>query len=199
MTLVFLGDYVDRGPESKGVIDTMLALEQLDDFDLICLKGNHEQVMSRFLDDFGIGPVWMTHGGRDTLLSYDIEPPREGASDEVWEKTQAALNEALPPRHRQFLDKLVLSHSVGGYFFAHAGVRPGVALNSQEENDLLWIRREFISHKKAFPKIVVHGHTVTDTLHLNHSRIGVDTGAYATGRLSAARLENAEIEFITTE
>lgn len=197
-SLVFLGDYIDRGPDSKGVIETVLCLADLNDFDLVCLKGNHEQIMLNFLNDPSVGAAWMVHGGRDTLASYGVDAPSQSADEDQWLRARDALEKAVPKRHIAFLSGLATSYTAGSYFFAHAGVRPGVPLEDQEENDLMWIRKDFINFRQDFPKIVVHGHTPIEEASRFSSRIAIDTGAYLTGRLSAVRLENDTIEFLTT-
>jgi serine/threonine protein phosphatase 1 len=175
--LIFLGDYVDRGPESKGVIDLLCRLADDGPVETIFLRGNHEDRMAAFLEDPGIGPTWCDYGGREALRSY-------GAS--------AEFNAAVSDRHRTFLRDLRFSVSVGDYFFVHAGARPGVPLDQQSRHDMMWIRQTFLDDGRAFEKIVVHGHTPTDDIQSDHRRIGLDTGAYATGVLTAVRLEGAE-------
>ena len=196
--LVFLGDYVDRGPDSAGVITYIQTLSGLGGFDLRCLKGNHEQTLLKFLDDSSIGPTWAEHGGGATLASYGVSIPAMRTDREGWEAARLAFQQALPIEHLAFFRGLELSVAFGDYFFVHAGVRPGVSLARQNEQDLLWSRGEFLAEKKPFEKIIVHGHTPVEAPFLGATRIGVDTGAYATGALSAVRLEGAQRSVLST-
>jgi serine/threonine protein phosphatase 1 len=181
--IVYLGDYIDRGPETREVIELLLE-PPLDGFERVFLKGNHEDAMLRFLDEPAIAPLWFGCGGVATLLSYGVAVPASEAGEELQE-TQAALEEALPAAHLAFLERLALTHAAGDYFFVHAGVRPGVALAEQQEQDLMWIREPFLRANDDFGKIVVHGHSIAFTPELRPNRIGIDTGAFATGRLTA--------------
>lgn len=187
--LVFVGDYVDRGPDSRGVIDAILALEAGDEFEVAALKGNHEDALLRFLANAGFGPNWLTNWGEATLRSYGVRPPAPGGEAAETPRVQAELLAALPPAHRAFLGRLATSLSVGDYLFVHAGVRPGVDLAAQAEQDLIWIRYEFLESDADFGKVVVHGHTPTDRPELKANRIGIDTGVYYSGVLTAVRLE----------
>lgn len=187
--LVFLGDYVDRGPDSRGVIDAVLALEADAAFEVVALMGNHEDALIRFLADPAYADAWIDNWGEATLRSYGIDP---------WggEAVQARFAAALPEAHRGFLGRLALSHTVGDYHFVHAGVRPGVALDAQEPRDLMWIRHEFLLSNAAFGKVVVHGHTPAYDPEIRANRIGVDTGCYFTGVLTAVRLEGTSQRFL---
>jgi len=196
--LVFLGDYIDRGPESAAVVSYILTLRNLDGFDVRCLKGNHEQTLLKFLDDSTIGPTWAEHGGAATLASYGVAAPNMRSDKEGWEEARLAFRATLPFDHLDFYRGLQLSACVGDYFFAHAGVRPGVALAQQTEQDLLWSRAEFLGEKRPFEKIIVHGHTPVETPFLGATRIAIDTGAYATGALTAVRLEGAHRAVVST-
>jgi serine/threonine protein phosphatase 1 len=186
--LVFLGDYVDRGPDSAAVIDRLIALQAKDAFETRALKGNHEEALLEFLAQPNFGPTWLDHGGGPTLACYGVAPPAVRTDPAGWAATRDAFAEALPERHLQFCQSLELMVTVGDYAFVHAGVRPGVALDRQAEKDLLWIRREFLEARSGFGKVIVHGHTPTQEPQLTENRIGLDTGAYATGVLTAARL-----------
>lgn len=194
--IVFLGDYIDRGAESSGVIEQILSLRRQARFEVRCLKGNHEQALLQFLDDPGFGPAWVGHGGGPTLMSYGIAPPQMRSDEEGWAATRLAFRAALPPKHLDFFESLELSLVVGDYLFVHAGVRPGVPLAHQSEQDLLWIRGEFLNDVNGFEKMIVHGHTPVDRPYVGRSRIAVDTGAYATGLLSAARLIDRDRDFL---
>lgn len=196
--LIFLGDYVDRGPDSRGVIDQVLAAER-PGVRVTALKGNHEEAMQEFLADASFGPVWAQHGGNATLASYGVRPPANRMDDADWQRAQRDFTAALPPAHRAFIDGLQLYVERGGYLFVHAGVRPGVPLDEQVPRDLLWIRKEFLNHGKRLPQMVVHGHTPEGRPSEAVHRIGVDTGAYYSGRLTAVRLEGEERRFIQAQ
>jgi serine/threonine protein phosphatase 1 len=196
-TLVFLGDYVDRGPDSKGVIDILLG-GLLRGFDARFLKGNHEALLLGFL--YGATPLdhWRINGGDATMASYGVDIERlfgSGASAEAW---RSAFAEALPPAHLAFFKSLELTLSFGDYLFVHAGLRPGVPLAAQGEADIIWIRSPFLDHAGSFGKIVVHGHTPGDEPVTRTNRIGIDTGACFTGRLTALRLEGSDRRFLQT-
>ena len=190
--LVFLGDYVDRGPESRQVVDLVLRFEADGAFEVTALKGNHEEALLQFLDDPAFAATWMEHGGGPTLASYGVPPSPTRTDVEAWTKVRDAFDEALQPAHRAFYARLELMRVVGDYAFVHAGVRPGVALADQSERDLLWIRHEFLQDRGPFDKVIVHGHTPSEQPQMLRRRLGLDTGAYATGVLTAARLFGEE-------
>lgn len=194
--LVFLGDYVDRGFQSKAVLDLLLA-DRLSAFETYFLKGNHEAAMLQFLQDPAIGPRWAEYGGVETLVSYSIQPPRTRTNLEEWEQASEQLNAAMSDAHKHFLRNLDLSVRIGDYLFAHAGVRPGVPLDQQTERDLLWIREDFLQDRRPCEAVIVHGHTPTSAPFRDSRRIGIDTGAYLSGRLTAVRLEGDKVEFLT--
>jgi serine/threonine protein phosphatase 1 len=194
--LVFVGDYVDRGTESRGVIERVIGLAQAGDFEVRALKGNHEEAVLAFLDDPGFGATWCEQGGAQTLASYGVAAPLLRTSAAAWGRARDAFAEALPPEHLAFLTGLELMAVYGDYVFVHAGVRPGAPLSAQREQDLLWIRQEFLNSDQPFEKIVVHGHTPTEAAFVGEHRIGIDTGAYATGVLTAIRLEDGERRLI---
>jgi len=196
--LVFLGDYVDRGPDSKSVIDQLIALAASGRFEVRALKGNHEETLLAFLDDAGFGPAWEDFGGKQTLVSYGVASPGSRTQTAEWEKVRSAFGQALPHEHFAFLSNLELMAVYGDYAFVHAGIRPGVALNAQREQDLLWIRDEFLQAKGPFDKVIVHGHTPATEPFVGRFRIGIDTGAYATGVLTAVRLRDAEQTFLAS-
>ncbi|WGM31977.1 metallophosphoesterase family protein [Brevundimonas sp. NIBR11] len=187
--VVFLGDYVDRGLDSKGVLNQLCNLAADPALEVHFIKGNHEERMEAFLHDPLVGPSWCDYGGRDTLVSYGVAPPPMRGDARAWAEASRALGDALPDSHRELLAAQELSVSIGDYFFCHAGARPGVALPVQSPEDLLWIRQPFLDHPAPFEQVVVHGHTPTEAVHSDARRIGVDTGAYATNVLSAVRLE----------
>jgi serine/threonine protein phosphatase 1 len=195
LLLVFVGDYVDRGPQSKGVVERVM--EARDGFEIHRLRGNHDEAVLQFLADPGFFPVWRSFGGLETLLSYGVRPPRL-ESPEGFNAMRADFRAALPPSHLAFFAGLEPSFTFGGYFFAHAGGKPGVALDRQDIQDLMWIRDEFLASDAAFGKIVVHGHTPSERPIVRANRIGIDTGAYATGVLTAVVLEGINCRFLSS-
>lgn len=192
---VYVGDYVDRGPRSFEVLEN-LALSTPVCNRRICLMGNHEQILIDFLRDPLVLSSWMSLGGLETLQSYGVRVRLNSARRE-FNTIQAELQYRLPESHRKFLHQLPLSFSYGSYFFVHAGVRPGVALEQQKAEDLLWIRDGFLDSAKDFGAIVVHGHTPGEAPVVLPNRICIDTGAYATGKLTCMVLEGNDKRFLT--
>lgn len=187
--VIFLGDYVDRGSESRGVIRYLADLPSECGIEWRFLKGNHEEAMLGFLEDPSTGPRWCAYGGDAALRSFGLRPPELKHRVEAWTSVSMDLNHRLTPRERGFLQDLELSISVGDYFFVHAGARPGLSLDRQSERDLMWIRNSFLDSDFEFEKVVVHGHTPEREVYIDRRRIGVDTKAYESGMLSAVRLE----------
>jgi serine/threonine protein phosphatase 1 len=196
--LVYLGDYVDRGPDSAGVID--LVLDGVPSgFSVVTLMGNHEEMMQRFIGgEIALGHTWMINGGDATLASYGIDPPGWLDGSAAYRRAGTELAASLPQRHRDFLGRLGLTHEFGDYFFVHAGVRPGVPLARQLQDDLLWIRDEFLDSEDDFGKRIVHGHSIAPKPMVERNRIGIDTGAYASGTLTALVLEGDECRLLQT-
>ena len=190
---VFLGDYMDRGPNTRQVID--LLIERRRQCDVLFLKGNHEDCALRFLSDPTVLPAWQNIGGANTLLSYGVLPTRED-DPESEQKVCAALRRAMPDSHRRFIGGLALSFTCGDFFFVHAGARPGVPLQKQSQRDLLWIRDDFLLHEGDFGAVVVHGHTPTYKPDIRSNRINIDTGAYATGQLTCLVLQGDSMGFL---
>lgn len=200
VAVIFLGDFIDRGPHSRQVVECLMAgppAGPLAAAQWICLKGNHEEVMLDFLDNQAAGKGWCAYGGLDTVRSYADPLPAPG-----WERdlsvVQGLLARSLPQAHREFISALPLSHQCGDYLFVHAGIRPGVALDSQDPADLLWIRHEFLDDDRWHGKVVVHGHTPATKPQLRHNRIGIDTRAYDSNRLTALVLHGTSQAFIST-
>jgi serine/threonine protein phosphatase 1 len=194
--LIFLGDYVDRGRDSRGVVDAILELAGNPRLRVYALKGNHEEAVLTFLTDPATGPAWSQHGGRETLQSYGVTPPASvGQAD--WAAIRDEFVKALPPAHRSFFQSLEAVIERGDYVFVHAGLRPGTPIAQQAEQDLLWIRQDFLMHEGRHEKVVVHGHTPEPEPFLGEHRIGVDTGAYATNVLTAVKLKGAERSFLS--
>lgn len=186
--IVFLGDHVDRGQDSRGVLDQLCALGEDPALEVHFVRGNHEDRMEAFLTEPAVGPSWCDYGGRDTLVSYGVSPPTMRGDMAGWAETARMLADALPETHQRLLARQTLSVSIGDYFFCHAGIRPDLPLEAQGPEDLMWIRQPFLDHPGPFEKVVVHGHTPTEVIVSNDRRIGIDTGAYATNVLSAVRL-----------
>jgi serine/threonine protein phosphatase 1 len=195
--LVFVGDYIDRGLQSRAVIDRLLRLAD-EGYETYFLKGNHEAVLLEFLDRPETGAVWFAIGGAETLFSYGVPAPKPGAAAKEWRFASRALRAAIPAPHMRFLTRLKLTVQLGDYLFVHAGLRPGEPLERQAENDLLEIRAPFLNARRRWPFTVVHGHTPFDEVTRKPGRISIDTGAYATGRLSAVRLQGAEVAVLHT-
>ena len=193
--IVYLGDYVDRGPDSAGVIDRLID-SPLEGFEQVFLMGNHEQFFLDFLADPAIGPQWVSNGGDATLSSYGVDVAAGEAADMA--AVSALLQKKMPAEHRAFLEELAVSHCEGDYFFVHAGIRPGVPLSQQSEDDLLWIREPFLDSADAREFVVVHGHSPVEAPEVHDNRIAVDTGAVWSGRLTAAVLHEQDQSFIHT-
>lgn len=190
---IFLGDYIDRGPASREVLDQLIKRGRA--HRSVFLKGNHETYMGAFVENPTVLRDWRHLGGLQTLLSYKVIPSL--SSDAATETSLAMkFSRALPANHREFLGSLKSSFICGDYFFAHAGVRPGVPLTAQREEDLLWIREDFLFCEESFSKMIVHGHTPVASPDIRPNRINIDTGAYATGRLTCLVLEDDKFHFI---
>ena len=194
--IVFLGDLPDRGPGSRQVIERAMALAAAKPT-TVFIKGNHEELMIRVWDgDRPTAATFHRAGGRETLISYGI-PPEQYDSWDLGDVTEAA-SRVVPQAHIDFLRAFRAAYRLGDYFFTHAGVRPGIALDDQDEKDLRWIRGDFIESGADFGAVVVHGHTIRDEVEERANRIGIDTGAYATGRLTALGLEGSDRWFLST-
>ena len=201
--MVFLGDYVDRGLGSKMVIDILLILANEANragawHNTIFLKGNHEEALLHFLDEPDFGKKWLAHGGTETLISYGVGVPTDKKDLKGWQETANALETALGPTHLSFFNNLKPYAEIGDYAFVHAGLRPGKAIEQQSAQDLLWIRGDFLDSAARFDKKIVHGHTPKKKTFMDHRRIGIDTGAYITGVLTAVRLEDDAVSFLQT-
>ena len=195
--VIYLGDYVDRGLESRQVID-LLIQDRLTDFQSVHLFGNHDAWLLSFLVDASIGPIWLRYGGDATMVSYGV---RLGVPlDEVryYEQLQDDLRQRIPRRHVEFLQSLELSFESGDYLFVHAGVDPARPLDQQAIDDLLWIREPFLNSRRDLGQVVVHGHTVEAEPVIRPNRIGIDTGACWTGCLTCLVLEEGVFRFLTT-
>ena len=195
-TIVVVGDYVDRGSASKGVVEFLLQA-RLGDWELVCLRGNHDQAVLDFIADARFYRIWQNHGAPETLMSYGIKPPKSDDSDTL-EALRSEFLEKCPEEHIRFFQTLPYSFVRGDYMFVHAGVRPGIPLEKQHPDDFLWIRDEFLSARQAFEKVIVHGHSQRDRAARHATGIAIDTAAYETGRLSAVVLDGRECRFLST-
>jgi serine/threonine protein phosphatase 1 len=187
---VFLGDYIDRGPDSRQTID--LLIERGRRHESIFLKGNHEAFLLEVLEDASRLEAWREYGGFQTLMSYGLAPSMKPDPDERQQLVRALLH-GMPSQHLLFFRNLRPCFSCGDFFFAHAGVRPGVPLPRQREEDLLWIRDEFLQSEEDFGKFIVHGHTPVPAPEFRPNRINIDTGAYATGVLTLLTIQGEQM------
>ncbi len=187
---VFLGDYIDRGPDSAHTID--LLLERSLYSETVFLAGNHEAFFLEVLRDPAKIDLWRQLGGLQTLMSYGLRPmPNPTAAEQAHLIKQ--LMQIMPADHLRFLQSLKPFFVCGDFFFVHGGVRPGVPLREQHESDLLWIRSEFLDSEENFGKYIVHGHTPVEKPDVRPNRINIDTGAYATGKLTLLRIQGTMI------
>ena len=194
--LVYLGDYVDRGPASRAVIDHLLTRKPLCQQEVF-LRGNHEQVLLDGLKSAAAIELWCTFGGLETLVSYGLRP-RLPLTPESLEDMRAQFEAALPPEHLTFFQRTRHSFETATHFFAHAGINPGSSLAVQKPADLVWIREPFLNSTRRFEKIVVHGHTPVPQAEIRANRINLDTGAYATGRLSCGVIRGSSCRIISS-
>jgi serine/threonine protein phosphatase 1 len=185
-TLVYLGDYIDRGMHSSEVIDELLDAP-LAGFDNIYLMGNHEQTLLDFLLHPKVASGWLAWGGRETLASYGIHMQAHVRPDP--EELRDEFQSQLPERHLEFYRGMQMMHVSGDYLFVHAGIRPGKPLQEQSNADLLWIRDDFTESSRQHEHVVVHGHTISEEVVFRPNRIGIDTGAYSTGILTCLVLD----------
>lgn len=193
--IVHLGDYVDRGPDSAGALDFLIAATA--DPRIVALAGNHDEGFLRFLADPEDGGLFAAHGGTETAASYGVAADFAGQAARA--ATRAALLAAMPLAHRAFLAALPDRYVCGDYALVHAGVRPGAPLERQRRDDLLWIRREFLDWPEPFDRVIVHGHTPSRAPDVRSNRVGVDTMAFASGRLTAFAAQDQRKWFVEAE
>ncbi len=196
-TLVFLGDYVDRGLESRRCVDLLLELAARP-IETHFLKGKHDAALLSFLANPARGDRWLRQGGAETLFSYGVQAPANRHSARELARTAEALRVAMPAAHLTFFERLKLHVQFGDYLFVHAGLKPGLPLAEQRERDLISIGEPFLKARKEWPFVVVHGHSPVERFYRDARRIAVDTGAYATGRLSAVCLEGDAVRLLST-
>lgn len=187
--IIHLGDYVDRGPDSKGVLEFIAAAMDRDRR-VLALAGNHDVGFREFLVPGEFPGIFLKHGGPETARSYGVE--LDLSSRDTLLAGQRALIDAVPARHAAFLRDLGFSAEFGDFFFCHAGIRPGVPLDAQDKEDLVWIRQDFLDHAGLHPKVIVHGHTPVPAAQMRNNRVNLDTGAVMTGILTALVVDGAE-------
>lgn len=193
---VFLGDLIDRGPDSAGVVERLRTWRP-PHVRPVFLAGNHEEVFLSILGgDAGILPNWLKFGGAECAASYGVDPDllRRVEDDEAI----AMLRAKVPRAHRDFLESFADTFAFGDYLFVHAGIRPGVAIEEQDRADLRWIRGQFLNDAQDHGCVVVHGHTISKGVDERSNRIGIDTGAYRSGVLTALAIEGAERRYLAT-
>jgi diadenosine tetraphosphatase ApaH/serine/threonine PP2A family protein phosphatase len=194
--LVFLGDLIDRGPNSASVVE-LLRLYRYPPLESVFLLGNHEEVLLRILGgEAQLIADWRLFGGGETLMSYGVEPEALAGLDQAG--ALAAVRKAIPPQHVAFLRSFADTCRFGDYLFVHAGIRPGIDLDQQKQADLRWIREPFLNDGADHGFIVVHGHTISNEVEERSNRIGIDTGAYKTGVLTALVVDGEHRRFLTT-
>lgn len=198
-TIILLGDLIDRGPDSLGVLALARRWQQRRQaagLEMHILMGNHEEMLLGALDRTDILRHFLQHGGRETILSFGVD--EKTYSSASWDELQTAMRQAISREWIDFILSFKPSHRIGDYAFVHAGVRPGVALDAQTPGDLRWIREPFLSSEQRHDGVIVHGHTITENPELRRNRIGIDTGAYLTGRLTAVVLEGESKALLST-
>lgn len=192
-TILTVGDYCDRGPDSAGVIDALMGVARK--HPTVFLRGNHDQRLLEFLDiPDETGDFFLTYGGIETLASYGVS----AASHRDFRELSRMLRRSMPEEHVRFLDGLDLRHVMGDYLFVHAGIRPGIPIDRQSPRDLMWIRNEFLQFSGDHGLVVVHGHTISEKPEFARNRINIDTGAFASGRLTCLVLEDDQQRLIQT-
>jgi serine/threonine protein phosphatase 1 len=194
--LVFLGDLIDRGPNSAQVIER-LRTYRWPGVKIVCLLGNHEEVLLRILDgDAALITQWRWFGGAECLKSYGVDPSEIAGMDD--QEALDVVRAAIPKEHAEFIGSFVDTCRFGDYLFVHAGIRPGVTLDEQAQSDLRWIREPFLLDDSDHGCVVVHGHTINAEVEERSNRIGIDTGAYRTGVLTALIIDGDQRGYLQT-
>ena len=197
--IIFCGDYIDRGPDSAKVVETLVWLKQDKRFDTRLLKGNHEDAFLESLNNVKASRRWLQVGGRATLRSYGVSVPGDLEDQQACHKACNDLAHQMPASHLLLFKDLEAMAVIGDYAFVHAGIRSGVKLRDQSLRDLMWIREEFLDRTERFEKRIVHGHSWSDAKpEILHNRINIDTGAFKTGVLTAVRIQDGDVEFLQT-
>ena len=194
---IFLGDFIDRGPHSAGVVEWLTSDTSAAD-ERICLLGNHEDMLLEVLYSAEAMPHWLGNGGLATLLSYNVVPPERLGEIDVIETRNAFLS-AFPPHHRDFMRSLRRLIDLPPYLFVHAGIRPGIPIERQDPHDLVWIRGPFLSFDADFGRIVVHGHTPVEIPDIRRNRVNIDTGAVFSGKLTCLVLEGEGMRLLQAD
>lgn len=193
---VFLGDYVDRGIDIASVFEALIDFQK--EFDCIFLRGNHDQMMLDFFENpEDVGPTWVDLGGMETIAGYGIQLHSD-RKQRNWFEIRDVLKKAIPASHIEFLEATQMRHEEGDFLFVHAGVNPNRPLDDQLDKDLMWIRDQFLHNSTPLEKMIVHGHTPTEKPVMTRTRIGVDTGVYLTGVLTAVAIMGSEVRFLSS-
>jgi serine/threonine protein phosphatase 1 len=194
-TIVFLGDLIDRGADSRGVIER--AMDIAGRYKTVFLMGNHEEILIRAWEgDSRAAALLHRVGGRETVMSYGVPASDYDAGD--LGELMTLVGDRIPPEHIEFLREFRESYLHGDYLFVHAGIRPGIPLAAQDPLDMRWIRREFLDDSRDHGPMVIHGHSITEDVDLQTNRIGIDTGAFASGKLTAIGIEGVQRWFLAT-
>ena len=195
--IIFLGDYVDRGPCARDVLD-ILVRGQRDHMKFFCLRGNHEDCVRRFFTDHSVAAGWFHYGGLQTLRSYGVQihSPTQDFEDIFY--LRRVFQEAMPEAHREFIFNLPYTARYGDYVFVHAGIHPERSLEEQDPHHYMWMREPFLSSSAELGFMVVHGHSIRLQPEVRVNRIGIDTGAYVTGKLTCLVLQDEDQRFLTT-
>ena len=193
--LIFLGDLIDRGASSREVVARVRA--GVDWAKTIALMGNHEAILLDILDgQIEVLDQWLRFGGLETLSSWGVS--QQFVAEGTRHQVLVALRDAITPDERAWLGRMRTSFRAGDYYFVHAGIRPAVALEKQVDDDRLWIREDFLESRKKHGAMIVHGHSISHDVEQRPNRIGLDTGAYATGKLTAVGLQGKDRWFLST-
>lgn len=187
--IIHLGDHVDRGPDSAGVLDFLIAAQARDPR-ILSLAGNHDIAFLDFLADPQPNGLFANYGGRETAHSYGVA--MDFGDPVIFRAQSEALRRAVPEAHRSFIEGLRFSASFGDFFFCHAGIQPEVPLDMQQPADLIWIRQKFLKYEGLHPKVIVHGHTPSPEPEVRANRVNIDTGAFASGTLTALVIEGSD-------
>lgn len=195
--VVFLGDLIDRGPDSRGVLERLRTWRPRSSAKRIFLMGNHEEVLLRVLaKEEGVLASWMQFGGAECVASYGIDAAKFARLSEA--EGAKLLRAHMPPEHISFIEDFGDTFRFGDYLLVHAGIRPGVAIEDQAQRDLRWIRAPFLNDSKPHGFMVVHGHTIVDSVEEKTNRIAIDTGAVYSGVLTALVIEGTERRYLAT-
>lgn len=193
--VVFVGDLIDRGPDSAGTLEFLMAIRDWPELEPVYLTGNHEEMLLDFLSDPVRNASWLRHGGWETLVSYGLGRVGDLGSAKELQRIGDALTARMGP-HVEFLESFTALHRNGNLWFVHAGADPALPMEVQPEAALIWGTPDFLQKKRRDDEWVVHGHVIVDEPTVRHGRIAIDTGAYATGCLTAMKVDGTEISFL---